>query len=333
MTMAWNPDSITNLATAYWQSATLIAAIELRLFDHLDQPAEAKSIALLIEANVESLTHLLDALVSIDLLSKDHNVYSIQPSAKPYLTRSSPTSLLDALSYNADLYKQWTQLAAIIKSGQPIARKPLQLGADPSLTRRFVAAMESKARAFLPSIVPHLNLNGQQTLLDVGCGPGTISRYFAQQKPKLDITLLDLPDILKITCEYWNLPDLQNRVNYLPANYRTDSIEQQFEAIIYAGALHQETESSASALISKLHRSLSPGGKLFIIDLMLDDNRSSPGFSALFQLNMLLIQPGARVFSQSQVRNMLLENGMEVVETSQPESSPYRIVSACKSKQ
>jgi 2-polyprenyl-3-methyl-5-hydroxy-6-metoxy-1,4-benzoquinol methylase len=324
--MAWTPDTLTALATGYWQSAALIGAVELGLFDHLDHPQPASVLATRVGGQEALLISLLDALVSMDLLTRTDGRYMISPNPQPLLSRASPTCMVDALRYNADLYQQWGRLAEVIRTGQPAVPQNQQLGLDPAMTRRFVLGMESKARAFVPAIAPLIDLAGAQRLLDVGSGPGTLSRTLAEDYPKLQVTLLDLPDVLAVARQINAREPAANRIAYFPANYRQDAFPKGFDAVIYAGALHQETLASANQLCKRFFDALSPGGRVFIVDLMLDDSRTSPTFSTLFQITMMLMRPAARVFSRAEITEALIAAGFTSVQATAPTSSPYRLV-------
>lgn len=328
--MEWTPDKLTQTATGYWQSALLIGAVQLGVFEHLDDECTADALAGRVGAKPEILVAVLDALVSIDLLAKREGFYRIAQGARPLLSRASPTCMLDALRYNADLYQQWGKLADVARTGEPAVAQKQQLGLDPAMTRRFVHGMESKARAFVPAVAPLIDLNGSTTLLDVGSGPGTLSRTIAEAKPELRVTLLDLPDVLNVAREICQHSPASDRLSYFPANYRKDDFPPAHDAVLYAGALHQETDASAQRLAQRFYDALNPGGQLFVVDLMLDDDRATPTFSALFQITMILMRPSARVFSGAELERVLRSTGFEQIEHHQPRTSPYRVVSARK---
>ncbi|MBC7782907.1 MAG: methyltransferase domain-containing protein [Burkholderiales bacterium] len=332
--MNWSADKLTDLATGYWQSAALIAAVQVGLFDHLDEPMTSDQIAAHCGAAPETIAALLDALASLELLIKRAGLYSLDPTSKPLLCKSSPTCMLDALRYNADLYQRWGSLGGAIAGNKslvaPAGTSPTAAATDETRTRRFVMGMESKARAFLPAIAPLIHLNSERTLLDVGSGPGTLSRHFAESDRSLHVTLFDLPDVLRVTREICANSAAYPRLEFCAGDYRREALPKPFDAILFAGALHQETPESAKLLSSRFYDSLAPGGRLFVVDLMLDDDRTHPRLSALFQLTMLLIQPGARVFSQSELSAILLDRGFELQTTEQPVTSPYRIIIARK---
>jgi SAM-dependent methyltransferase len=336
----WTPEMLTQLATGYWPSATLMAAVEIGLFDALtDAPQPADELALMLDVAPAMLPALLDALVSLGILIRTSDArYALAPSAQSLLSRKSHTCMIDALQYNIDLYKQWAHLPDVIRTGQPVVPQHQQLGGDKDRTRRFVYGMEAKARAFTPFVAPLmipllttlLSSHEHATLLDVGSGPGTLSRYIAEQMQGLDITLLDLPEVLNIAQEISAASTAADRIVYHPADYRNDLLPGGFDAAVFAGALHQESTESASVVIENIRRALKPGGSLFIVDLMLDDTRTGPVFSALFQLSMRLMRPAARVFSTGELITLLHQHGFTHIQSHKAPNTPYCLVQAVR---
>ena len=321
-------NELSTLATGYWPAAALIAAVELNVFDALGDAARSvEAIATDLGVSAERLTQLLDALTAVNLLEKAPSGYAIPHAVRPLLSRSSPTCMVDALRYNADLYRHWSNLAAVVRGDASPAGR-MQLGGDPAMTRRFVLGMEAKARAFAAAMAAALDLGDARTLLDVGSGPGTVSRQLLRDRPTLHATLLDLPPVLAVAEELWRGELSLDRVTFHPADYREGPLPGGFDCVMYAGALHQETPASAAALMKRMRRAMHPGGRLFMIDLTLDDGRTSPAFSALFQLNMLLLRPGSRVFATGEVTTLLVNAEFDAVIATDIAETPYRLITA-----
>lgn len=87
-----DPSVIMNLATGYWNSATLLAANRLRLFDLLAEgPQTAAQIAERLPADLRGTTLLLNACVGLELLTQegagDQGVYRNSPASEAFLSR------------------------------------------------------------------------------------------------------------------------------------------------------------------------------------------------------------------------------------------------------
>lgn len=322
---------VIDLAASYWKSAALSAAVELGVFDALARaPADAASLAGHLGAPSQSLAPLLDALAGLGLLSKEDGCYRIAPPLEPLLDPESERSLLPALRLNAELYQLWGRLAACVRSGAPVVPESAHLGPDEARTRRFVLGMHSRGAALAPDVVPHLELGGARSLLDVGAGAGTFSRMLARQNAQLQVTLLDLPPVLNIAAELAAADPAAGRIAFHPADYRRDQLPAGFDAVLFSGSLHQETRASAAALFSKMHEALRPGGRLFVLDFMLEPDRTQPAFAALFALNMMLVSSTARVYSGEETAALAAEAGFVQIECGPAARTPFWIVSARK---
>jgi SAM-dependent methyltransferase len=324
-------NQMMDTATGYWRSAALSAGVELGVFEALDDAeATAAQLAERLGAAPDHMAALLDALAALQLLDKQADRYRIAPAVRPFLSCSSPQCLLDALRFNHSLYPLWGQLADCVREGKPRLPAGAHQGGDPQSTRRFVLAMHSRARALAPGFLSLIDLQDCRTLLDAGAGPGTFSCLLAEQHPALQVTLFDLPPVLAIAGELLAAHPAQSRIRLQPGDYRRESLPRGFDAVLFSGALHQESPQSAPRIFENIFQALAPGGVAYVVDLMLGEERTRPAFSALFALNMLLSGPAGRVFTQQEVCDLLRRAGFVQPVPAQPASSLYGVVRAQK---
>jgi len=322
--------SLMELATSHWKSAALSAGVEVGVFELLARRPNltARQIAAELSTSPLHTAALLDALVTLDVLERDTSGYRISSHCVSLLDPASDRSLLRALKFNAMGFGLWAKLGTTVKTGTPALPARSHLGPDAGFTRQFVLAMHERAMAFGPMLMGAIEVSGCRTLLDVASGPGTFSRLLAERNPELRVTLLELPAVLEVSRELLNGLDVARRVEFVEANYHTDPLPTPFDAVLYCGALHQETPDRASGLIDKLKGALAPGGRLFVLDLMLDPGRASPAPSALFALSMLLTNADAHVYAIDEVSTLLTDAGLDVVSAQRLGPSPYALVVA-----
>lgn len=324
-------DHLMQLATGYWASAALGAAVTLGIFDQLsDKPKKIEELAPAIGANVRYLQGLLQPLVGIDILGRKAEGYAITPAYRPYLTSESPCSLLPALRFNMDLFGLWQQLPRAVQTGQPIMPDSGHLGADPAQMKRFVLGMDSRARALVPSWIESIDLSGVEQLLDVGAGPGTVSRMLMERFSELRVIQQDLPPVLDVARELAEAEDCLSRLTFLPGSYHDVYFPTGMDAVLYCGALHQESEATAHGLFQRLFTSLKSGGRLYVVDFMTDIDNAHPPFSSLFGLNMMLLKPGAGVHRAEDVKVWLQQAGFAETILIKPHQSVYWIIEAVK---
>ena len=308
------PARIMDMASAFFESATLFAASDLGVFKQLagSDGYTLDSMAVALQLDPHGLRLLLDACAAIGLLEKgDDAQYRNAPDTEAFLVPDKRGDLSQAIRYNRDVYDAWGQLAELARTGKPVERPALHLGDDPNRTRDFVLAMHGRALAMAPLIVPSLDLNGRKRLLDVGGGPGTFTVKAVQANPGLHGTVLDLPEVAAIANDLIAQQGMSDRVKTLPGDYHATTFPDGVDAINFLGVLHQESPVSIQALLTRAYAALAPGGVVHVLDMMTDASHTKPRFSAMFAVNMALTTDNGWVFSDDELSTWLTEAGFE----------------------
>lgn len=306
-----DPSGVMRMASAFYNSGALFAAIDLGLFGKLAQleSADAATLASNLQVNERGLRILLDACVALNLLEKNGGSYRNAPESARFLVPGLPGDLTAAIGYNRDIYGAWGRLADLVRTGRPVERPELHLGQDPDRTRRFVMAMHCRALSIGRAVLPGLDLSGRTQLLDVGGGPGTYSVMLAQRHPELRCTVLDLPAIVAIASELIRETLPGDRVKVLPGSYHETPFPAGNDVVLFFGMLHQESAESICDLMKKAYESLRPGGTVYVLDMMTDASRTQPVFSALFAVTMALTTESGWVFSSDDLRQWMEQAG------------------------
>ena len=306
-----NPNRIISLASAFYDSQILFTASDLGIFAILAErgAADVKTIAESADLDARGARLLLDACVSLDLLTKDGDLYSNTPESAAFLVPGNPGDLSQAIRYNRDVYDAWGKLPGLVKTGQPVERPEKHLGEDSDRTRTFVLSMHGRALGIGRMLIPQLDLEGCRQVLDVGGGPGTYSVLIAQRYPELSSTVIDLPGVAAVADELIDQQGMSDRVKTLPGSYHDTAFPDGNDAVLFLGVLHQESPEAITALFKKAYASLKPGGKVYVMDMMTDETHTKPTFSALFAVNMALTATNGWVFSDAELKGWLTEAG------------------------
>jgi SAM-dependent methyltransferase len=326
---------IVDLASAYYGSATLFAALELDVFSAVRQAGDAATVQALaarLAASERGLRLLLDACVAVGLLEKSGGRYRNTPAGALALVAGAPHDLTRAVRYNRDVYPAWGRLAELVRTGRPVERPEIHLGEDEARTRRFVLAMHGRALGIGRAVVPLIELAGCGRLLDLAGGPGTYAALLAQANPGLACVTVDLPAVSAVAAELVAQAGLSERVACRAGDYHQDSYEPEaYDAVTIFGALHQESPEQIASILSRAYEALRPGGRIYVLDLMTDDTHASPAFSALFAVNMALTTESGWVFSDGELKGWLAEAGFSgCVSRPVPPPMPHWLVSASK---
>ena len=323
------PSPLYELASSYWKSASLQAALDLGVFEALAASSStAQQLSEQLECDPGSLMAFLDALVGLQLLLKNDDTYELSAEYAPYLDPNSKDSLLAAFSFNRDLQGLWDGLATTVRTGTPVLPASPHLGNDPERTKRFVHGMHSRAslmaRGLLEVVVP---ASGSK-VLDLAGGPGTFSLRLLERDPSLAITVFDLPPVVQAAQELHEGHPSAPLLTFAGGDYHQDDLPIENDLVLYCGALHQEILEDVPELFSKIRSSLKPEGILIVVDLLLDEDRTTPVYSALFDLNMRLMRPASHVHSVTEVEANLVKAGFSLERTLDVPNTPYRMMEA-----
>ena len=314
---------IVDLASAYYGSAVLFAAIDCDVFAKVERGE--------VDAPDRGMSLLLDACVAVGLLEKRDGRYFNTPASKASLIPGGPADLTGAIRYNRDVYPAWGKLAEFVKTGRPVERPELHLGEDAARTKAFAASMFGRAMGIGRGIVPMLGkLEGR--ILDLAGGPGAYAILMCRANPGTTCVTVDLPAIAAEARGYVGNSGLSDRIECRAGNYHDDEYESgAYDAVTIFGALHQESPEVIVDILKRANRALKPGGRLFVLDMMTDETHTAPKFSALFAVNMALTTENGWVFSDAELKGWMREAGFEPGETlTAPPPMPHWLVKAKK---
>ena len=333
-----NVQQIVELASAFYGSATLFAALDLGVFAAIAEagaPVALEPLAEKLNASPRGLRLLLDACVATGILAKSADgLYSNTQAGGLALVPGGPADLSKAIRYNQDVYPAWGRLAQLARTGAPVEPPQLHLGDDPERTRRFALSMRGRALAIGRGVVPMIGLGKPQgRLLDLAGGPGTYAELLMKANPGWSCVTVDVPAVSAVARECVAQAGLADRIECRAGDYHSDDYEPAaYDAVTIFGALHQESPEQIRGILARAARSLKNGGRIFVLDMMTDATHAAPAFSALFAVNMALTTENGWVFSDAELKGWLAEAGFTPGETRPvPPPMPHWLVSAVKS--
>ena len=332
-------NEIVELASAYYGSAVLFAALDRGVFAAVEKSGLLADVVKETGASERGMRLLLDACVAEGLLEKIGETYCNTSAGKAALVPGGPADLTKAIRYNRDVYPAWGKLAEFAFTGRPVERPEVHLGENEERTKAFAAAMFGRAMGIGKGIVPMLGLqtlkpSNSQTfkLLDLAGGPAAYAILMCQANPGLRCVTVDLPAISAEAKGYVAQFGLQDRIECRAGDYHTDEYEPEaYDAVTIFGALHQESPAQIVDILKRANRALKPGGRVIVLDMMTDATHTAPKFSALFAVNMALTTANGWVFSDAELKGWMREAGFEPGETRPvPPPMPHWLVTAEK---
>ena len=136
--------------------------------------------------------------------------------------------------------------------------------------------------------------------------------FFCEKNPSLEAFILDLPGTLEITKELISKTKTADRIKLMEGDFN-EKIEGKYDAAFLSNIIHSEGEEEGLALIKRVYGALNDRGKIIIQDFILDNDKTSPIFPALFSINMLLFTGKGRSYSFTEMEDWLCEAGFKEV--------------------
>lgn len=310
-----------------WRAQALVAAVELELFTHIaDGKCTLKEIARSASASEHGTRRLLNALVGLGYLDKKGDRYGLEPISKTFLIRDKG-SYLGGMAYVTKLgWEKWSHLTDVVRSGRSVvAVDTEQEGREffAQLVAGLFPLSFGAARA-ASSALPDKTRKRIRSILDVAAGSGAWSIAFAEAIPEAHVTVVDFPEVTRITRQFTERFGMAERYDYIEGNMReVDFGHKRYDLVTLGQIIHSEGKVWGEKLIKKSYRALKDGGLLLIAEIVPNDKRTGPVIPLLFGLNMLLQTENGDVFTMREYRDWLKSAGFKKVTTIEaPAPSP-----------
>jgi SAM-dependent methyltransferase len=305
---------LAKLAGGYVEARAIQAALGLGIFEALRDSKNARRTAAATQCDPRATKLLLNAMVSIGLLTLEESVYSLNETSATFLLKDSPKYLGRMISFDSSLWKIWGELEKSVRSGKP-ARAPDMYQSDAKETEQFIGAMDSlvQARGDAEVLAEILDLGEVGKLLDVGSGPATYPIFLCRKHPALRVTIFDLAATLKITERFVNASGVGDRIRLVQGDYRRDPIPDKHQVAFLSNIIHSESVEENERLMAKIYGGLDRDGTIIIKDHILDDSLAHPSAGAVFSLLMLLTTDQGRCYTFNEVKSWLEKAGFQRV--------------------
>ncbi|MFA6011323.1 MAG: methyltransferase [Desulfobacteraceae bacterium] len=267
----------------FWKTHTISTAVEIGIFEIL--PDVMGNITQKLNITPEKCNRLLNALWDLNIcIPIGTNRWELTRKGE-LLRQNNQYSLADAsIQYAKELEPCWFDLKKAIMADNcwvPETDIFLDVCRKTKILQQHHNMLSSYALYDYSSVVPLLPIKNGQSVVDVGGGAGILSSLIKQFFPESKITLIDLPEIIERVSE-------TTGINFVPLNF-FEPWNMSVDIVIMARILHDWNDAKAEIILKHACASIVPGGKLIILEMILDDHK--PG-GHLCDLHLLAVTGG-----------------------------------------
>ncbi len=324
--------TIGTMLHGYQPACVLMTANHLKIFDELKAPISAEAVADKLGLSVKGTERLLNALVALGIVSKEHHKFHLPADWQSYLCKDGDHSMQQWIQLSMDLQPVWGQLPDFIRYGNIVKSIMDMLGNDPHNMRAFIDAMHDKGLKATWLLARELPIGEATKMLDVGGGPGTYALEWAKLHDHLRATVFDIPPVLKVAELYIERYGLQDRVDTKPGDFNKDDFGGGYDLVLLANVLHMYPPDAGQALIEKAVRALEPGGRVVIHGFCTDEGDTAPTEDALFNLNMGMLTEGGRAHPVQEKTQWLESAGITDIRHFRVQAIPTGVLTGVKPK-
>jgi hypothetical protein len=314
--MDLSPEKILGLGLGFWNSKTLLSAVELGLFTVLAEgPADLETLKRRLGLHERSARDFLDALVALGMLEREDGVYRNTPETDLFLDRAKPSYVGAILEMcNKRLFASWNSLTEALKTGQRQSEEKNEkdffaaLYSDPERLRGFLTAMSGISAGPAQAIAEKFPWASYKSFVDVGAAQGMVPVTVARAHPHLTGGGFDLPQVKPIFEEFAAQNGLADRLRFHEGDFFKDDLPK-VDVIVMGHILHDWDLAQKRALLAKAYAALPKGGALVVYDAIIDDERRTNAFGLLMSLNMLIETPGGFDYTGADCQSWMREAG------------------------
>ncbi len=296
------PQDVLQMARGFFASRIILTAAELKLFDKL--PADIQSLAQSNHWNTEALTMFMDVLTAIEILDKKDGIYRLRTPLEKALSNDPEASVVPMIAHLNTLWGKWSKLSDIVRNGR-IKDLPISISKDKDAMKPFIGAMHAIGKGMAKTLVPKLLPVNAKKLLDIGGASGTYTIEFLNQIPDLSATLFDLPEVIPLAEERISRHGLLHRVKLVSGNFYEDAFPKGHDLIWLSAIIHQNSQKQNQELYQRCFDALESGGRIWIRDHVMNDDRTHPPAGAIFAINMLVGTSGGSTYTLAEIAHDL----------------------------
>lgn len=224
----------------------------------------------------------------------------------------------------------WNDLEQALRSDGPVLRADRADGAE-VLYADLAPLLGVATAAAAREAADHLAA-ADLDVLDLGAGAAPWSLALAEREPTVRVTAVDLPGVLAATRSSVRERGLEERFTLVAGDlFDAPWTDASYDVVVLGNVLHLFDADKNVRLLQLAARALRPGGRVAIVDALLDEDGHGPRDVVLYSLSLLLRTRDGRAYPLSAIQGWLEAAGLSGVERTDLDGpAPLSLVTARK---
>lgn len=263
-------------------------------------PRSASEVIEQTPLNERGVDALIGILLALKLLRRSAGKLSLSDLARTYLLSSSAYYIGDFLFYPHEQslppnYCKSQKKNRVQNSAHSALRRLWGKLFPPPHWRNPCVMENTHVRNLSPTVKAARSglFAGISHLIDVGGGTGTLSIPLVLEYPQLKVTLIDLPPVVEIARGYLARYGVEDRVMLQPMDVAQE--DWRFggcDAIFFGNFLHGSSDKQCELFCTRSYDALQEGGRIFIHEMIWNDEKDGPLTTALWNAKMRMLGSG-----------------------------------------
>ena len=305
---------LLSLINANWTTQAVSVATQLRLPELLrDGPRTADALAQATHCHGPSLTRLLRALTSIDVLTEAANGRFELTAVGAFLCADVPGSLAAWAEFcGTRSWATWGRLVDSVRTGDSVRKQATgvdgfhHLKDDAHGALLFNRAMVDLTQPVALAVARNVDFSGMCLIVDVGGGYGELMAAILSEHPSMRGILFDLAHATAAAGSRLAAAGVEDRCTLVTGSF-FDAVPDGADAYLLKSVLHDWDDDQAVNILRNCRCVMAPNAKLFVIERIAPQNFcDSPHDQGIARSDLnMLVGTGGRERTETQYRELL----------------------------
>ncbi len=289
----------------------ITAVSEFNFFNWIgESPADINTICNSLRIKKRPADVMLTLFKAYGFIKEKGGKYSLSDVARDYLTSKSG---FDLSSYVGSLKNIPTcqDMKKVLQTGKPANWAAAREGEnwaismeDDRFAESFTAGMNSRGSYLAHGLLRAVNLDGYQTMLDIGGASGIYSAVLLTKYPQLRATIFEKPPVDKVADFSIRKLGQDNRIDTIAGDMFRHDLPKGYDVHFISHVLHDWDSKKVKTILKNSYYNLNPGGTLIIHDAHINKTKTGPLSVAEYSVLLMFLSEG-KCYSITEISDVL----------------------------